>query len=324
MKTATTVPAPLAPIGRAEPLTADPSTMQSEGRTVARSRFVAYAELTKPRIALMVLFTVVIGAVLGGGGRVDLLLLVHTVVGTTLVAAGASALNMYLERRADARMRRTENRPLPAKRLLPVEALLFGTALGVGGFAYLWAMLPQAWAALVAAITFVTYVFVYTPLKRVTPLNTLVGAVPGALPPLIGWTAARGSLDVEAAGLFLIVFFWQVPHFLAIAWIHRDDYARGGFRMLPVVDRDGAVTGRNMVVYCLALLPASLLPTLGGHVGLVYVVGALTLGLAFLVCTLGFLRTASTPNARRVLRGSLLYLPAVLALLLIDGLVQRF
>jgi protoheme IX farnesyltransferase len=291
---------------------------------VARSRFVAYGELTKPRIALMVLFTVVIGAVLATGGRVDPLLLAHTVLGTTLVAAGASALNMYLERRADARMRRTENRPLPAGRLRPLEALLFGSALGAGGTAYLWATLPRPWAALVAAITFVIYVFVYTPLKRVTPLNTLVGAVPGALPPLIGWAAAGGSLDIEAAGLFLTVFFWQVPHFMAIAWIHREDYARGGFLMLPVVDRGGAATARNMVVYCLALVPASLLPALGGHVGPVYVAGALVLGAAFFASTLGFLRTASTANARRVLRGSLLYLPAVLALLLLDGLLQRF
>jgi protoheme IX farnesyltransferase len=290
----------------------------------ARSRFVAYAELTKPRIALMVLFTVVIGAVLATGGRVELLLLVHTVLGTTLVAAGASALNMYLERRLDARMRRTAGRPLPARRLLPVEALLFGSALGLGGTGYLCFLLPQPWAALVAAVTFVIYVFVYTPLKRVTPLNTLVGAVPGALPPLIGWTAARGSLDVEAVGLFLIVFFWQVPHFLAIAWIHREDYARGGFRMLPVVDPTGRITARNMVVYCLVLIPVSLLPATGGHAGPVYLAGAMVLGLAFFVSTLGFLRSATTANARRVLRGSLLYLPALLALLLVDGLIKRF
>jgi len=308
MKAATTIQAPLAP----------------GGRIAARSRFVAYGELTKPRIALMVLFTVVIGAVLGSGGRVDLLVLAHTVLGTTLVAAGASALNMYLERRADARMRRTESRPLPAGRLQPLEALLFGSLLGIAGTVYLWAALPHAGAALVAAVTFVTYVFVYTPLKRITPLNTLVGAVPGALPPLIGWMAVRGSLDLEAMGLFLIVFFWQVPHFLAIAWIHREDYARGGFLMLPVVDRDGRATARNMVLYCLALIPASLLPALGGQAGLLYLAGAPLLGLAFFACTLGFLRCASMANARRVLRGSLLYLPAVLALLLLDGLVQRF
>jgi protoheme IX farnesyltransferase len=315
MKAVTTIPMPLTP---------DAAPHEGEGRLAAGSRFVAYAELTKPRIALMVLFTVVIGAVLATGGRVDLILLAHTVLGTVLVAAGASTLNMYLERRADARMRRTEGRPLPAGRVRPRDALLFGSALGIGGTVYLGAALPHPWAALVAAVTFVTYVFVYTPLKRVTPLNTLVGAVPGALPPLIGWTAVRGSLDVEALGLFLIVFFWQVPHFLAIAWIHREDYARGGFRMLPVVDPDGSATARNMVVYCLALVPASLLPALSGRVGLVYVAAAPVLGLAFFACTLGFLRGATTANARRVLRGSLLYLPAVLALLLIDGLVQRF
>jgi protoheme IX farnesyltransferase len=322
MKSATTIPAPLAPpVGRGVDELTPP---RRERRAAAGSRFVAYAELTKPRIAVMVLLTVVIGAVLGSRGPIDFLLLLNTVLGTTLVAAGASALNMYLERRFDAAMRRTEGRPLPGGRIRPLEALLFGAALGIVGVAYLVVMLPRPWAALVAAVTFVTYVFVYTPLKRVTPLNTLVGAVPGALPPIIGWAAARGGFDVEAAGLFLIVFFWQVPHFLAIAWIHREDYARGGFRMLPVVDRDGSLTARNMVLYCLALIPASLLPALGGHVGYVYVAGALVLGLAFFASTLGFLRTASVGNARRVLRGSLLYLPAVLALLLIDGLVQRF
>ena len=166
MKAVTTIPMPL---------TTDPPARGGEARLAERSRFVAYAELTKPRIAVMVLFTVLIGAVLATTGRIDLLLLVHTVLGTALVAAGASTLNMYLERRADARMHRTEGRPLPAGRLRPREALLFGSALGIGGTAYLWAALPQAWAALVAAVTFVTYVFVYTPLKRVTPLNTLVG-----------------------------------------------------------------------------------------------------------------------------------------------------
>jgi protoheme IX farnesyltransferase len=271
----------------------------------------------------MVLFTVLIGAALGAGGAVEPLVLVHVGLGTLLVAGGASALNMVIERQGDARMRRTENRPLPAGRLRPAEALAFGAGLALAGTLYLLVALPRPWPALVAAFTFVSYVFVYTPLKRVTPLNTLVGAVPGALPPLIGWTAVRGSLDFEAVGLFLIVFLWQVPHFLAIAWIYRDDYARAGYRMLPVADRDGAATGRNMVLYCLALIPASLLPALGGAAGGVYVAGATLLGLAFFASTLGFVRSASTAGARRVLRGSLLYLPAVLALLLLDGLAQR-
>ncbi len=332
MKTTSTIHAPLAPGGAARSASEEERRIlagasgcpaRGEGIAMRGARLVAYGELTKPRIALMVLFTVVIGAVLGAGGRVDLVILAHTVLGTVLVAAGASALNMYLERRADGRMRRTAGRPLPAGRLRPLEALLFGSALGVAGTVYLWAALPHAGASVVAAITFVSYVFIYTPLKRITPLNTLVGAVPGALPPLIGWLAVRSSLDLEAAGLFLIVFFWQVPHFLAIAWIHREDYARGGFLMLPVVDPEGRATARNMVLYCLALVPISLLPALGGQAGLVYLTVAPLLGLAFFASTLGFMRSASTASARRVLRGSLLYLPAVLALLLLDGLLQR-
>lgn len=290
---------------------------------LVRMRLADYLELTKPRIAVLVLFTVVIGAVLGARNGVDLLLLLHTVLGTLLVAGGASALNQYSERRADARMKRTENRPLPANRLAPLEALLFGILLGVGGTCYLLAALPEPYAGFLALTTFLSYVFVYTPLKRVTPLNTLVGAVPGALPPLIGWTAFRGTLDAEAVGLFLLLFLWQVPHFLAIAWIYREDYARGGFRMLPFADPDGRLSGRNMVVYALALIPGSLLPVLAGEVGVIYCVGAIALGLGFLACTLDFARGASLVRARRVLRASLLYLPAVLALLLIAVLIHR-
>jgi protoheme IX farnesyltransferase len=299
------------------------TTLSPEPVVLPRTRLADYVELTKPRIALLVLFTVGIGAVLAGDGTVELSLLVHTLLGTALVAGGASALNQVLERGADARMRRTENRPLPAGRLHPAEALAFGLGTGVAGTLYLLLALPQPWPALIAGFTFVSYVFVYTPLKRLTPLNTLVGAVPGALPPLIGWTAVRGSLGLEALGLFLIVFFWQVPHFLAIAWIYRDDYARGGFRMLPVIDRDGALTGQNMVLYALALVPASLVPVAAGAAGGLYVVGALGLSAGFLACTLGFWRTPSVPHARHVLRGSLLYLPSVLALLLLDGLARR-
>lgn len=314
MKGATIGDTPLAPLGRG---------IEGEGRVLTRSRLADYAELTKPRIAVMVLFTVLIGAVLGARNGVDPVLLIHTILGTLLVAGGASAVNQYLERHADARMRRTENRPLPSGRLHPAEALTFGVGLGLVGTLYLLAALPSTTAALVAALTFLCYVFVYTPLKPVTPLNTLAGAVPGALPPLIGWAAVRGSLGPEALGLFLIVFFWQVPHFLAIAWIYRDDYARGGFRMLPSADRDGRATARNMVVYALALVPASLVPALAGEAGFVYVAGAAALGLGFFACTLAFARRPGAAAARRVLRGSLLYLPAVLALLLATVLVHR-
>jgi len=246
--------------------------------------------------------------------------LFHVLFGTALVAAGASTLNQLLERRTDARMRRTENRPLPAGRLLPAEALLFAALLGAGGVAYLALTLPY-WAALVAAATFALYVGVYTPLKRRTTLNTLVGAVPGALPPLIGWAAVRGGLTWEALPLFLIVFLWQLPHFLAIAWIYRDQYARAGLRMQPVGDRTGRAAGWRMVGYCLALLAASLAPLAFGA-GAVYAAGAALLGLGFLASAAAFLRAPSVPQARRVLRASLLYLPGVFVLLLLDAALR--
>jgi protoheme IX farnesyltransferase len=243
----------------------------------------------------------------------------HTLFGTALVAAGASALNQLLERHTDAWMRRTRNRPLPAGRLQPWEVLSFGLLLGTGGIAYLALALARPWAAGIAALAFVSYVGVYTPLKRLTSLNTLVGAVPGALPPVIGWAAARGSLDMGAAALFLIVFLWQVPHFLAIAWIYRDDYARAGLQMLPVDDPRGGRTSSTMVTYCLTLIPVSLIPAVLGSAGLWYLAGALVLGLGFLACTLAFLRTTAPRQARWVLRASLVYLPALLVLLLLDG-----
>jgi protoheme IX farnesyltransferase len=288
--------------------------------SLARTRAADYLELTKPRVALLVLFTVAAGALLASRGTPDVALLVHTLLGTALVAAGASALNQLLERHSDALMRRTENRPLPAARLQPAEVAFFGAALGLAGVTYLAVALPHPLAALVAAFTYLSYVFLYTPLKRRTPLNTLVGAVPGALPPVIGWTAVRGSVGPEAAALFLILFLWQVPHFLAIAWIYRDDYARAGLRMLPVTDRHGVRTGRQMVSYCLVLIPASLLPAVVGLAGPVYWAGAVLLGAWFLGRAIGFVRRGSVEQARRVLHASLIYLPALLALMLLDGL----
>jgi len=286
---------------------------------VPRSRAADYAELTKPRIAIMVLFTVAAGYWLGSDGAPDLALLLHTVLATGLVAAGASALNQLIERQTDARMRRTEGRPLPAGRLQPAEVLAFGAALTAAGLAYLAAAVQQPLAVAVAAFTFASYVFVYTPLKRKTTLNTLVGAVPGALPPVIGWAAAGGGLSAEAWTLFLVIFVWQVPHFLAIAWIHREDYARAGLKMLPGADPDGALTGRQMVTYCLTLLPVSLLPALLGQAGLLYAASAVALGVFFLAFAARFVHSPSNATARGVLRASLLYLPVLLALLLVDG-----
>ena len=288
-----------------------------------RSRVADYVELTKPRIAVMVLFTVAAGAVLAGGGSVYLPVLLHTLFGVGLVAAGASALNQLLERNSDSRMRRTENRPLPAGRIQPLEVLAFGCTLGLGGVIYLRIALQGPWAALIAAATFISYVFIYTPLKRRTPLNTLVGAVPGALPPLIGWAAVRGTIDPEAWALFFIIFSWQVPHFLAIAWIYREDYAHARLRMLPVFDPDGTRTGRQMLTYSLALIPASLTPVVFGA-GFVYLIGAVLLGTYFLIRAVGFRRDHSLRQARRVLRGSLVYLPSLFALLVLDGVVNSF
>jgi protoheme IX farnesyltransferase len=287
-----------------------------------RTRFADYLELTKPRIGVMVLFIVAAGAMLAGGGTVYLPVLLHTLLGTGLVAAGAGALNQLLERNTDARMRRTENRPLPAGRMHPLEVLVFGCVLGVTGVVYLALTLQRPWAAVIAGATFVSYVFIYTPLKRRTVLNTLIGAVPGALPPLIGWTAVRGTIDPEASALFFIIFLWQVPHFLAIAWMYRDDYAHAGLRMLPVVDPDGTRTARQMLTYCLALVPVGLAPAFFGA-GLVYSVGATLLGVFFLLRTLRFARDRSQRQARRVLRGSLVYLPSLFALLVLDGVISH-
>jgi protoheme IX farnesyltransferase len=203
--------------------------------------------------------------------------------------------------------------------LQPLEVLLFGLGTGLAGLIYLTLTLRQPLCVLTAAVTFASYVFLYTPLKRRTTLNTLVGAVPGALPPVIGWTAMGGSLGPEIVVLFALLFLWQVPHFLAIAWIYREDYARAGLCMLPVIDETGCVTARHMVLYCLALIPVSLSPVLFGHAGWLFAVGAFLMGLGFLAAAIGFMCRTSTFTARRVLRASLLYLPALFALILLES-----
>jgi protoheme IX farnesyltransferase len=316
MKTATLCPEP--PVIGAPPVESEPLALTPGPAALVLARAADYLALTKPRVAVLVLFTVAAGALLAGGGRVPLALLVHAVLGTALVAGGASALNQLLERNSDARMRRTENRPLPAGRLAPVEVLFFGGLLAAGGAAYLALALPRPEAAVAAVLTFVCYVFVYTPLKARTPLNTLIGAVPGAMPPVIGWCAVRGALTAEAVALFIILFLWQVPHFLAIAWMYRDQYGHAGLRMLPVVDPHGTRTSRNMITWCLALIPASLVPAILGEAGLLYLGGALLLGVSFLASAVRFQAVRTVAQARRVLRTSLLYLPGLLALLLLD------
>jgi protoheme IX farnesyltransferase len=282
-------------------------------------RVAAFVSLTKPRIALMVLLTVAVGFLQGSRGASHPLTLALTLLGTGLVAAGASVWNQVIERHSDARMRRTASRPIPQGVVGAPEAAVFGSVLATVGVALL-ALGPHPIAATIAVATFLLYVVVYTPLKRVTTLNTAVGAVPGALPPVIGWAAATGRLGAEAWAMFLIVFLWQFPHFLAIAWLYRDDYARGGHRMLPLADPSGAMTGRQAAGYALALVPGGLLPAAVGLAGPYYFLGALALGLFYLAAALRFWARADEAAARRLLRASFVYLPAALLLLLLNPL----
>jgi len=283
-----------------------------------RRRVVAdLIALTKPRVVLMILVTTVVGYYVGLSGAPDYAKLVHLLVGTFLAASGTLALNQYWERDVDARMERTRVRPLPEGRLAPLEALLFGTAVTVAGLVYLGAFVG-AMVLLVTTATTVLYLFAYTPLKLRTPLCTIVGAVPGALPPVTGWVASREAFGIGAWVLFGILFLWQLPHTLAIARLYRDDYARAGVRLLPVVDADGTSTERQIVTGCLALLAVSLLPTLIGLAGPIYFVGALLLGTAFVGLGTRQALTPSASSARRVLFASLLYLPVLLALLAFD------
>jgi protoheme IX farnesyltransferase len=273
--------------------------------------------LTKPRVVLMVLVTTLVGYYVARPGAPDWVRVVHLVVGTLLAAGGTLALNQYWERDVDARMERTRGRPLPDGRLAPLEALVFGGAITLLGVGYLAAFVNVP-AAMVTAATFALYLFAYTPLKLRTPLCTLVGAVPGALPPVTGWVAAREDVSVGAWVLFGILFLWQLPHTLAIGRLYRDDYARAGVRLLPVIDATGNSTERHTVTGCLALLGVSLLPTLVGLTGGVYFAGALMLGVAFVVLAARQAAAPSLTGARRVLFASLLYLPALLALLAFD------
>jgi len=289
-----------------------------------RPRLLDFVELTKPRISVMVLFTVAIGALSADPALIDLMQMFHALLGTALVASGASALNQWLERDTDALMRRTENRPLPAARLSTVEVVAFGFSLVIVGLAYMAVQMTHPLAAVLTAVTFVSYVFVYTPLKRHTSLNTLIGAVPGALPPVIGWTAMTGTINSPALVLFLIVFIWQIPHFLAIAWMYRDEYAQAGLKMLPVVDATGAATARQMLLYSLALGPVSFLPVIAGEASLMYGFGAIGLGLFFLQAVMGFVMEATYEKARWVLHASLIYLPGVFALLVMERLIRYY
>ncbi len=283
--------------------------------TAARSRANDFVMLAKPRLNMLVVASALAGYVMAGGDLSNAVVVVSTVIGTALVAGGASAFNQVIERVPDSLMRRTRLRPVPDGRLQPLESLVFATALAVAGLTLLLAVVNLI-SAMVALVTLLTYALVYTPLKRRSSFATVIGAIPGALPPVIGWAAARGALSQGAWVLFAIVFLWQLPHFLAIAWIYRDDYARAGFLMLPVIEPDGRSTARQAVFYCAALLPVSLAPTLLGLTNTLYFAAALALGLLFLALTLKFARTRAVPDARRLFFASIIYLPLIWILMI--------
>jgi protoheme IX farnesyltransferase len=276
-----------------------------------------FLALTKPRLVLMVLIATLAGFYLGSFGEFDWIRLLNTIFGTALAAGGTIALNQYVERDLDAKMRRTRSRPLPDGRLHPAGALIFGVAISAGGVLYL-LVAVNALSSLLAALTVLSYIFLYTPMKRKTPFCTFVGAIPGALPPMGGWVAAQGSLGFEAWVLFGIMFFWQIPHSLAIAWMYRTDYERAGLKLLPVIHPDGRSTGYQIVSNCLALLAVGLVPTLIGIAGPSYFIAALALGSVFLGCGVSFAILRSTVAARRLLLASYLYIPLQLGMLSID------
>jgi protoheme IX farnesyltransferase len=295
--------------------------MKTDAVSVAatQTRASDYVALAKPRLNLLVIVSAVAGYVMASGDTGDAVRLLCMTLGTGLVAGGASGFNQILEREPDGLMQRTRLRPMPDGRLSSREATVFAAGLTVAGLAIL-AVGANLLSAIVAFATLASYAVVYTPLKRRTSFNTVIGAVPGALPPVIGWAAAEGALSRGAWVLFAIVFLWQLPHFLAIAWMYREDYARAGFRMLPVIEPDGRSTARQAVVYAAALLPVSLAPTLVGMAGVLYFGGALVLSLLFLGLALRFGVTRSIPDARRLFFGSITYLPLLWMLMIADRL----
>lgn len=285
------------------------------------SRSLAYLALTKPDVSFLVVLTTLAGYVLGSAGPLDWLRMAQTVAGTTFVAAGTSALNHYFERDSDARMRRTASRPLPSGALAPSEALWFGGVLAAAGAIEL-LLATNALAAGLAVLTSVMYLGIYTPLKTRTTAATLIGAFPGALPPVIGWAAARGSLGAGAYVLFAILFLWQVPHFHAISWIYREDYARAGIRMLPVLDRDGRVTFGQIVFCAIALIPVSLLASVTGIAGVTYYFSALVLGLLLVKVCLWAAASKTNARVKWLMHATVVHLPLLLGLMVFDKLAR--
>ncbi len=295
------------------------TTLGVEEKTSARQQIIDVMALGKPRVVVMVLAVTLAGYYMASSGALDWVRLLHLMVGVALSAGGTLALNQYVERREDGLMERTQLRPLPDGRLQPSAALVAGVTSVILGLSYL-LVTVNGLAFLTTAATFVTYLFWYTPLKRKTALCSVVGALPGALPPMTGWVAARGTLDTEAWVLFAILFLWQLPHSLGIAWLYRDDYARAGFKLLPVVHPDGRSTSRQIVTNCLALLAVGLLPTLIGMAGPTYFIVACGLGLAFLGVGLEVAYSRTQDAARRLVWVSLAYLPLTFLVMALDKL----
>src|SRR5271163_1660995 len=271
-----------------------------------KSWTAVFSDLVKARLTTLVLLTTAVGFYIGWRGAMDFVLFFNTLVATGLVAAGASALNQLLEREYDAKMRRTQDRPLPSGRLQPTTVAIFGGVSSVAGLVYL-ALAVNLLTSVLGAVTLVSYLFIYTPLKRVTWLNTAIGAIPGALPPLMGWTAARGELSGEGWALFAILFFWQLPHFFAIAGMYRDEYTKAGFKMLPGIDPDGQRTAQQAVSNTLALLVVSLCPFVFKMAGPAYLAGAIILGAGFLWCAIQFSRQLTLTRARQLFFASIIY-----------------
>ena len=293
------------------------TTAEAAVSSTVRSRVGAYLELTKPRITFLIVLTSAAGFVLGSRGAVNYALLAHAVIGIALLSSGIGTLNQFIERDLDGLMRRTADRPLPSGRLFPFEALWFGLSLTLMAEVYL-ALFVNVLTALLGLTVIAGYLFVYTPLKTRTSLSTALGAFPGAMPPLMGWTAARGEIDVSAWVLFAILFLWQFPHFLAIAWMYREDYGRAGIRMLPVIEPDGRVTGQQIVAYALMLVPVSLLPTALGISGRVYLVAAAALSLLFLASSVRAALSKSNQHAKQLLLASVLYLPLLFGVMVLN------
>ncbi|HAM72053.1 MAG TPA: protoheme IX farnesyltransferase [Verrucomicrobiales bacterium] len=281
------------------------------------SRRAIWLELFKARLSALVVMTTLVGFYIGYQGAIDWTLMFHAVAGTAFLAAGAGALNQLLEREHDALMARTEHRPLPARHLTPGMVLWVGVGISIVGIVELM-LFVNALTAILGAVTLISYLFVYTPLKRVTPLNTVIGAIPGALPPLMGWTAARGELSIEGWALFAILFFWQLPHFLALAWMYRDEYREAGFAMLPCFDTDGRRTARQALSHTFGLVPLSFAPFAFGLSGRYYFAAAFLLSIYFLWAAFRFSRHLDRPSARKLFLASILYLPLLLVMMVMD------